>query len=287
MSSIPSSSSENAGNAGVSLFCNTGCEATNPGTMSIAKDPNPPPPITDELASAMKTSVTDPSPSSNNPTPTPSETITLLVGGQNFTTTRDTLQESTFLATLLSGRWDPNREPNNTYLIDADPTLFKHILQHLRRGVLPLFYSNTTGHDHALYLALLQEARYFGIERLEEWLEEKKYLEGVKVSYSVEQRQGMWNFESGKDDDVVDVRISSATKKVYICPRNIFVHRGDPDRCGHQCVKQREKMGGAWLFEDEVVWVTGVVRKRVVVDGEVFIDGGKEVMGEDGDGREV
>jgi hypothetical protein len=41
------------------------------------------------------------------------------------------------------------------------------------------------GHNHVLYSALLEEARFFGIDRLEKWLSEKKYLEAVKIVHSV------------------------------------------------------------------------------------------------------
>jgi BTB/POZ domain-containing protein KCTD9 len=63
-----------------------------------------------------------------------------------------------------------------SYFVDADPQLFDHILRYLRRGVLPIFYDNIRGHDHGLYRALLEEARYFQIDRLENWLSDKSYI---------------------------------------------------------------------------------------------------------------
>jgi len=42
--------------------------------------------------------------------------------------------------------------------------------------VLPIFYDNAKGHNHALYLALWEEAKYFQISRLEHWLKSKRLL---------------------------------------------------------------------------------------------------------------
>ncbi len=87
--------------------------------------------------------------------------ITLQVGERQFITMAETMtQESAFFAALLSERWD-NADADGSYFIDADPDLFEHILRYLRRGVFPIFYDNVKGHNHALYLALLQEANIF------------------------------------------------------------------------------------------------------------------------------
>jgi BTB/POZ domain-containing protein KCTD9 len=91
------------------------------------------------------------------------------VGERLFVTTRETLtRKSGFFASMLSGRWD-NTQADGSYFIDADPQLFEHILRYPRRGVLPVFYDNLRGHNHALYRALLEEARYFQTGQLENW----------------------------------------------------------------------------------------------------------------------
>ena len=106
--------------------------------------------------------------------------VILQVGEQRFTTTRETLRESTFLATLLSNHWNSTQE-DGSYFIDADPALFAPILQYLRRGIYPVFYDRVRGHDYARYAALLQEARFLGIRDLQTWLQERKYLDVVRV----------------------------------------------------------------------------------------------------------
>jgi hypothetical protein len=87
--------------------------------------------------------------------------ITLQVGERRFTTTRETLvAESSFFASLLSGRWD-NAQEDGSYFIDADPDLFKHVLHYLRRGILPIFYDMIKGHDRSLYVALTWRSKIF------------------------------------------------------------------------------------------------------------------------------
>jgi len=55
--------------------------------------------------------------------------ITLQVGERQFFTTREALiAESSFFASLLSGRWD-NAQEDGSYFIDADPNIFEHVLR--------------------------------------------------------------------------------------------------------------------------------------------------------------
>jgi hypothetical protein len=76
-------------------------------------------------------------------------------------------------------------QADGSYFIDSNPNLFDHILGYLRRGVLPVFYHN--GHDFGMYGALLEEAIFFGIERMEEWLKEQEYLMAVRFEYTAEE----------------------------------------------------------------------------------------------------
>lgn len=118
------------------------------------------------------------------------EIVTLQVGGKRFVTMSKTLtRESGFFSALLSDRCD-DRQPDGSYFIDTDPDLFKHILRYLRRRLLPLFYDKCKGHNHALYAALLEEAKYFQIPRLEKWLDERRYLQAVNVKYSTPAARG-------------------------------------------------------------------------------------------------
>jgi len=194
--------------------------------------------------------------------------IALQVGESRFTTTKETLVgESEFFASLLSGRWD-NALEDGSYFVDADPTLFEHILRYLRRGVFPLFFNLSRGHDYSLYLSLLEEARYFRISRLEDWLVKKRYHGAVKVKHTLEIYDD-GDHIAGHDatlaaDTMVHYHPSWGTRKVYICPREIFVHRGKPDACGRDC---RRVQGDADdRYDEEPRLSMLVVRKSVIFE---------------------
>ena len=119
--------------------------------------------------------------SPTTPAPTPSNTITLQVGECRFVTRPATLTRgSDFFARQLSGRW-PDIQPDGSYFLDADGDVFQHVLRYLRHEIMPLFYDNVKGYDYGLYLAVLEQARYFGVEPLQKWLERKTYLQAVKI----------------------------------------------------------------------------------------------------------
>jgi len=200
------------------------------------------------------------------PSPPPkSSQINLQVGERRFVTVAETLtQESRFFAALLSGRWD-NAQADGSYFIDADPELFEHILRYLRRSVLPIFYDRVKGHNYSLYVALLEEAKYFQIPRLEDWLKRKGYLEAIKIKYSGDVREGThFDTETLATDEQVEYHPTWQTMKVYICPRGISGHRGNRNACGRQC---RNAQGDEeTAYEDEQILTTLVIRKRLVFD---------------------
>lgn len=206
-----------------------------------------------------------------NSTPTQARQITLQVGERRFVTTLQTLvPESNFFASLLSGRWDDART-DGSYFIDADPTLFEHILRYLRRRVLPIFYDISKGHDHALYLALLEDARYFQIARLQEWLENKRYLNALSVECSIEEDEGTPCRTTLSMDTSVKYYPEWGTKKVYVCPRGIYVHRGQPGACGRRCLKARGDADAVYDEEPVSRWL--VVKKRTVFDMQACVAG--------------
>lgn len=206
------------------------------------------------------------------PSPAASTEITLQVGGRPFITTATTLtHESGYFSSLLSGRWS-FPQADRLYFIDADADLFVHILRYLRRGVLPVFYNESRGHDHALYLALLEEARYFDIPRLQKWLHDKTYLQAVKIEYSAEE---LLDNQLVSEVTGADVQVKSKaawkTKQVYICPRGIFRHRDNPRACGRACEKIRGDAG--WEYVDEQYLKTFAIRKRTFFDQEICLEG--------------
>jgi BTB/POZ domain-containing protein KCTD9 len=201
--------------------------------------------------------------------------LILQVGERRFTTTFATLtSESGFFSSMLSNNWRDNnsKQPDGSYFVDADPGLFAHVLRYLRHGQLPIFYGNRDGHDYGMYAALLAEARYFQIDRLVQWLEKKKYLEAVKIERIPEQAEEVSALrETTLATEDVECHPFQKTKKVYICPRQIWTHRGNPRACGKMCAKARGDDEAE--FEDEIVVKTLVVRKRVVFNHDLCFEG--------------
>lgn len=122
------------------------------------------------------------------PPPSTTNPITLNVGGRLFTTWPSTLTaHSPFFAALLSDRWaDDTRRVDGNLFVDANPDLFVHVLNYLRRSVSPIFWSRSAGFDLPLYAALLLEAQYFGITALEHWIQNQSYRYTVRITQSIE-----------------------------------------------------------------------------------------------------
>jgi hypothetical protein len=117
--------------------------------------------------------------------------ITINVGGRRFTTLRSTLTgQSSFFAGLLSGAWPEQAcQINGEPFVDANPDLFDHVLNYLRRSFPPIFWTRAGGFDLSLYAAVLREAEYFGVATLAEWIREKKYIYTVRITSSIEVEQ--------------------------------------------------------------------------------------------------
>ena len=210
-------------------------------------------------------------------TTSPTMPLTLKVGEQKFLTLPRTLREgSHFFASLLSGRWDNDLQADGSYFIDADPTAFAHVLRYLRHGILPLFYNTTTNnHNHALYLPVLEQARYFQIPRLQAWIENKEYLQAVKTTHEITtfEDERVPYLETTASDVQIERHVAWGTKKVYICPRGIFSHRGNPHGCGRAC---RSAQGDSELeYEDENVLRVLEVRKKIVWDQKMCVTEGQ------------
>jgi BTB/POZ domain-containing protein KCTD9 len=213
----------------------------------------------------------------DSPAPSVDRQISLQVGERRFVTTAETLiSESGFFASLLSGRWD-NIQKDGSYFVDADGGLFEHVLRYLRRGVFPVFYDKIKGHHHHLYLALLEEAKYFQIRQLEEWLEKKQYLYALKIRYSATDVEGTQDLQLSRSTNMdLEFYPEWGSKKMYICPRGIYVHRGNPNACGRDC---RRAQGDADdIYEEEPVLRVLVVEKQIVFDTHACLSAGEKLL---------
>lgn len=198
--------------------------------------------------------------------------IHLQVDERRFTVSYLTLtnQSTWFASNLTSFRFH-----HGAYLVDSvNGELFESVLDYLRTGVFPLFYDSEHGHLHHRYIALLQDARYLGIEALVAWLEEKKYLEAVKVEMVVREVgtvQEMVDVMGGSEGVQWEVQQAWETKQVYVCPKGVVVHAGHPEKCGQKC--QNARQNGVYLFETEKVLKVVMVGKVLRVDEALCTDG--------------
>jgi hypothetical protein len=216
-----------------------------------------------------------------------STVITLNVGGRRFQTTVHTLcAESGFFHDEFSGvaAWTP--EDDGSYFIDADPDFFEHLLRFMRRpNTFPLFYDNVKGFEYGLYVHLEAEAQYFKIDALHTWIKDKEYLEAVTVKVAAPTTQNIVLVLSKTYNGNVNEgwQVVPRVRKVYLCPRQILVHRGDPSKCGRAC---REAQGDDDVRYQEVPYTDMVtVKKTVEFDDEVckVDEGSDEDTDDDGD----
>ena len=203
--------------------------------------------------------------------PAVDDQVTLQIGEREFTTSRSTLtQGSDYFATMLSERWEGGRK-KKTYYVDADGDLFAHLLRFLRHGVFPIFYEPVKGHDQAMYLALLEEAKFFQVTRLINWLEKRNYCKAVTIRHSASVVEGIDDLCTAQSSEFdVNYYPVWTTAKVYACHRGIAVHRGDPRRCGRACLAVTGDADN--VYEDEAVVKTMVVRKQVDVENRLDAD---------------
>ncbi|KAI1343111.1 hypothetical protein F5Y15DRAFT_277563 [Xylariaceae sp. FL0016] len=188
--------------------------------------------------------------------------ILLDVGGRKFVTTSDTLGHSTFFLGLLSGRMEHAKQLDGSYFIDADPVRFVDILAFLRRGTMPLYWTVESGHDYARYHRLLDEARFFGLPELENWLASQAYHKAVAYHTQVVTKEvpaaalnaggnEMGLLSQGRELSFLDpskpeVHVKWVDDNGYLCCSGIKRHRDHPEFCDQNCFKHREEIDIPW-----------------------------------------
>ena len=164
---------------------------------------------------------------------------------------------STYFSSLLSGSWKAaEKEIDGCLFIDRDGEMFAYVLAFLRSGKLPLFYDDDEGFDHDKYTTLLLEAEYFGVDALSAWIRDKKYERVIELRrsahlhYDLDELKGSipagWKYQYFPDWE---------TRKVYVCPRGLAKHKGEPSACGRQCHNARGGEEPQYEDEREVVVV--------------------------------
>lgn len=212
---------------------------------------------------------------------------------RNFVTDPERWEgQSLYFKSLFSGEWGDKQE-DGSYFIETDAHIFEHILRYLRTGVLPVFYDRGKGHDFALYQALLEEAKYFAIERLEKWLCERKYLEVVEIHYLATETQDRESYtkyttsdSEGRtfmvEDSFVEITTGSnmeTTMVPMVQQRNRFYcpngkHGKSNEEYCRSCIEQARDnkihVNGGWRDEGQLKWC--IVRKEVVFNHDLCVN---------------
>ncbi|KAH6675930.1 hypothetical protein B0J14DRAFT_692119, partial [Halenospora varia] len=119
---------------------------------------------------------------------------------------------------------------------------------------------------------LLEEAKYFQIPRLEKWLKDKTNLQVVKISSSAVEFESIQDVtESVRADVELEYYPTWITQKVYVCPRDIYLHRGNPHACGRACTMALGE--GKNEYIDEEVLKVLVIRRQATFNGQICIEG--------------
>lgn len=220
-----------------------------------------------------------------------SDRIILRLDDKLFYTTKDTLsRESGYFSALFSGRW-LDSSADGVLTLDADADVFKHIMCFFRSGVLPVFYDGLKGFDHQLYSLLLEQAEFFLIDRLRDWILEKRYVQAVKFVRSVKlSESNRWvDVDSGTDDrvphkfgnreDTADTKVEhfvySTNRKFRACqetPCDRGALPGD-SYCGEICNKLPQD--GHDYVERDVVNLVEIYTKTVF-DYQICKERGQE-----------
>lgn len=179
--------------------------------------------------------------------------VTVQVGERQFTAHISTLtHQSDYFRSMFSGRWAVACLDNGSYFIDADGDAFAHIMRFLRHQIYPVVYDRVKGHDYAMYMAILDLAELLGITKLIVWIKEEAFYSAVTLTYRAEYVPSPdFAPETIPSDQKSSVHSVLRTRKIYVCPRGIIVHRGAPERCGQACLKTRGDQ--PYQYEDEQV----------------------------------
>ena len=184
--------------------------------------------------------------------------ITIQIGERSFTTTQKTLTAGGgYLAAQFSGRWA--KETHGSYFLDLDGNVFEHILRYLRSladdwPIYPIFYDQAKGHDYDLYQHVMAQAHFLALIDLANWIEEKKYIDAIVVRRTATVFDEIGDIRNKVEASNVKVEYypTFKTKKVYLCPRRIDVHRGEPNRCGQACARARNGAEDEYGEEEEL-----------------------------------
>ena len=196
--------------------------------------------------------------------------ITLQVGERRYFSEEKTLVEgSTYFKTRLTGSSKDDKEVDGSHFIDRDGLLFEHILSFLRTGICPLFRDSFGFYDCHKYQRLSAEAKFFGVKKLHDWLIASSYQKVITTTRHVNLIENLEDLDNVAASDKAQIIPMWRTRKTYLCPRGIQVHRGKPESCGRACEQARVDYGQEYDEEQELVavhiWYDKVFHNSVLI----------------------
>ena len=106
---------------------------------------------------------------------------------------------------------------------------------------------------------------------MEKWIQDKTYLKAIKSTHralEVDKIEHVSRTFSSELD--VEYHPSWKNEKIYICPRRILVHRGNPEGCGRQC---KHTQGTAEReYEEELTLKALVIEKETTFNPKICMD---------------
>ena len=206
-------------------------------------------------------------------TDTPPHIVTLNVGGRPSVVLRATLTDSAPLYAQTGERWKDHIQPDGSYFVDADPDIFAHVLNFLRRPTAyPLFWDKLKGFDYDLYNKVEKEADTWLVMDLANWIKEKKFEAMIKVVMHRPCIEDLSDCQTESFSGSTDVERQVVTKTMewFICPHSIASHKAEkdaPKQCGAQCRKVQGDCPDDYVSEEyqEVI----MMRKSIKFTSDV------------------
>jgi hypothetical protein len=109
------------------------------------------------------------------------------------------------------------------------------------------------------HLALRNEDAY----TTQKYLEAIKIKKGSPITRSIDQMCSAL-YAGNKSEDW---HIVQTIRKVYLCPRQIAVHKGHPELCGGAC--HRRQAENVVVYEDQACLLVVSMEKEIVLDDKV------------------
>ena len=140
---------------------------------------------------------------------------------------------------------------------------------------MPFLWERTSGFDYGAYVQVCLCADYLGVDDLASWIRAQRYLGAIKTEYSASSENEISLSTVARldrsviGDQSVTFNTRDTTKRIYVCPRKIFIHRGAPEKCGKDCAKAQA--GLEVQYDEEPILNTVIMSTKITLDQSVLM----------------